>query len=407
MSRPVPPRFPGEDGDGFDDDDATSEWYPAPLHPDDRLWRHPAEVAAGLGAQRPAPAAPPSGRTPPAPLAIVLIAGFIGATLSLGVVTALGGFDAPTRVTEQVAVRPLISTEVPSGVAGIADQLAPSVVHIAATDSTGSGIVLRSDGHVLTTARVLGGSRRVEVLIDGESRRWAELVGVDDATDLAVILIIDPPQLVPATIGSADDLAVGAPAVTLGAATTKAASLAVTTGVISALGRQLERAEGDQFFDMLVVDAPLAPGADGGPLLDESGTVVGISHAMQLGGDERLGIATPIDHAMQIANALMADGYVSHAWLGVEGGDVSLRHAERLGVDGGAEINDLIAGGPGEDGGLRPGDVIVAVDGVEIASMTQLVLVLREYAPGDLVEVTVWRDGARVPVVCELDERPR
>ena len=401
MSAPVTSQTPRDTGD---EDDDRDDWFTAPIHPDDRLWRHPAEVAAGLtpGGGTPAITVAPAVKQP-SPVAITIIAGLVGATLAVGAVALLGGFDDSMRVREQIAVRSMLDDGL-SGVTALAEAAGPSVVAVNG-DSRGSGIVFRSDGSILTTASVVGTARTVEVLVGGETATTAKVVGVDASTDIAVVRVKDL-ELEPATLGSADGLDVGASILSMGAAETWGSAQTVTTGVVTAKGKRLQVGADDVFVDMVVVDAPLAPGGVGGPVLDAGGAVVGLSHAMQLDGDNRLSIATPIDHAIDLADDLLDHGRIHHAWLGVESADLTVTRATDTGLAGGAEVKRLFAGGPAAAGGLQIGDVIVAVDGQAIDSVTDLLLGLRDYEPGDPVAIDVIRNGAEISVACTLTERP-
>jgi S1-C subfamily serine protease len=182
----------------------------------------------------------------------------------------------------------------------------------------------------------------------------------------------------------------------------------VTVGVVSALHRPVDANDGSPLLDMIQTDSPISPGSSGGALLDGTGHVIGITSAIGLraAGAEGFGFATPIETARMVADHLIATGRFVHVWLGVEGGDLDGATAMRLGVDGGAYIEKVIAGGPAERAGLAPRDVVVAIEGEVVTSMAALVVNLRGRAPDDVVVLEIVRDARQRDVRVSLSERP-
>lgn len=379
--------------------------FRAPPPPDDRLWRHPSEVAV---ARR------PDGRAPGG-WAVALVSGLVGSVLTFGLVAATGALDrdAPGGV-----VRELVSPPVPAGeradpdqVVQIAERVSPAIARIQVggdRPGSGSGVMFRDDGYLLTNAHVVDKARTIDVVLADGSEHDGELVGADAVTDVAVVKIDREAPVPVATLGSAAGLRVGQAAVAIGSPLGLIGGSSVTTGVVSALGRRLPTAQGPPLLDMIQTDAAIAPGSSGGALLDGSGAVIGITTAIALSdsGAEGLGFATPIDIARSVADDIITTGRAVHVWLGIQGRDLDAASAEQAGVSGGAVVVDVVDDGPAQGAGLRPGDVIVAVAEREVRSMSALVIFLRERAPGDRVELSVLRDGGRTSLPVELGTRP-
>jgi S1-C subfamily serine protease len=256
-------------------------------------------------------------------------------------------------------------------VSGVADALRPSVAHLAVARRTrrgrreggGSAVAIAPDGYLLTSAHVVAdadGHIRAS-FADGRELR-TELIGADALSDLAVVRA-EASDLEPASLGDADALRVGQLVVAIGSPMGLAGT--VTAGVVSALGRSLPTREGSAgrlVENVIQTDAALNPGNSGGALADGLGRVVGINTAVAGIG---LGLAVPINDATRkIVSALLSDGRVRRAYLGIVGGSRPLppRAASRLGRSKGIEVVEVVEGSPAAEAGLRPEDVIVAVD---------------------------------------------
>jgi S1-C subfamily serine protease len=261
---------------------------------------------------------------------------------------------------------------------------------------------------VLTSAHLVDGATKVGVrLADG--RRFAgRVVGLDLLTDVAVVEV-DAHDLPVAVLGSARSLEVGAVAMSIGCRQDHRSGPSVTTGIISDLSHSLGRSGAASLHGLLQTDAPTAPTSSGGPLVDTSGSVIGIVTAFA--GDEadeagRFGFATPIDLAHRVALQLIQQGRASHGWLGIEGSDLSNDDAAAMGVEGGAKVHEVDRGSPAEEAGLGGDDVITEVDGQAVESMPGLAIEMRDHEPGDEVTVSYWRDGERHSATVEVGERP-
>ena len=425
MLPPDGPDGPEDDGGGLG----------PPLPPEDRLWRHPSEL--GAGAARPvgppiapvtAAPAPTAARRGASPWLVGAVAGLAGAALTVAALGAGGAFDDQVirqQVVERVAPSPASTLPVSAtpgqtaspSVASLAASVGPAIARVEVTRATtattgdgaaadagasttttvGSAVVFRDDGYLLTSADLVDHNLSIGVVLGDGRALPGRLVGTDPLTDVAV-LEVDGAGLTTAVLGSADDLAVGQPTLIVGSATTPGAGPAVTSGIVSALGRTLETDAGGTppRHGMIQTDAPLDPAATGGPLLDRRGAVVGITTDPpdSIAGDG-LSFATPIDTARRVAAQIILTGAVHHPWLGIEGSDLDARHAGDLQLAGGAQVATVAEGSPADRAGLVPDDVITAVGDERIASMADLVVQLREHDPGDVV-VLAYRRGDRL-----------
>ncbi len=346
--------------------------------------------------------------------------------------------DGPTPVTATAdpsagSDRSPLSVSSTDGVdwAAVADTVSPSVVAIQVAGQTGegqgSGVVLDAEGHVLTNNHVVAGAgadARIQVVLsDGRVFSDIQVVGLDPATDLAVLQIVDPPDdLVPVTIGDSDAVVAGQPVMAVG--NPLGLSDSVTTGIVSATDRPVTTsgAESQDPFsggqsaaepvvtNAIQTDAAVNPGNSGGALVDASGSLIGIPSSIAStstgagqSGSIGLGFAIPVNEAQRIADELIADGSADHAWLGVSLSDGSGE------VDGstrqGAEVVEVTAGTPAEQAGLRAGDVIVSVDGEAVQGSESLTAQVRERAPGAEVTLGVARGGQLQDVPAVLGTR--
>jgi serine protease Do len=373
---------------------------------DDRVWRHPSEV----GVEGPVAKMISQGKA----VALVVVAAVGASVLTAAFVVTVdlvrdeGPAASHTVVTRASAVAPIAPAE---PAVEIGERVRPAIVQIRTerpgADVSGSGVFLRSDGHLVTNAHVLEGAGSVSVVLASGRELPGRVVGTDPVTDSAVLKVEGGPFPV-ADLGTAAELKVGQMAVAMGSPLALAGGPSVTQGVISALHRTVRTRDGKAMYDMIQTDAPISPGSSGGALLDRHGRVIGITTAMAVtdSGPEGLGFATPIDIARSVADQIIATGRATHAWLGVEGSDVDGATAHDLNLDGGAMLNRVLEGGPAQSAGLSPRDVVVSVDGQAVVSMGSLVAVLRAHRPGDVIRIEVVRDRQRTTRSVTLAERP-
>lgn len=326
-------------------------------------------------------------------------------------------------------------------------RLAPSVVNIDVTvaipeqiDETGSGsgFVYDMAGHIITNSHVVRGATDIQVTFRDGYVAPAKIVGLDDFSDLAVIKVnVDVFRLLPVTLGNSDTLYVGQRVIAIGNPFGLESSM--TSGVISAMGRTLPSAQlldpTQQPFNnpaIIQVDAEINPGNSGGPLLDSYGTVIGVNTAIrtETGQFQGVGFAVPVSTVTRVVPELIANGEVAYSWLGIsslaeEGGFslAGLADALDLPVTQGVLLQTVAPGSPADQAGLRGGtnngtfvrereiyvggDIIVAINGMFVESMDDLVSYLVvNTRPGDTVAMTVVRGGQTIEVPVLLGERP-
>lgn len=388
-------------------------------------WGYPTEP---IGASPAVPVSRAGTRLAAAVLATALVAG--GAGGYLGYRGARSDNAAALGVREPAATLSTAAPAAPSAastltsrpansVAGIAARVLKSVVSISVesgtSGGTGSGVVLLSDGYVLTNNHVVadaatgGGKITVSFNGTGQVDLPASIVGRDPETDLAVIKVRGGHALTPATLGSSSNLVVGDPVLAIGSPLGLAGT--VTSGIISALNRTVrvpsEKAStpATPLFNAIQTDAAINPGNSGGALVDSAGRVIGINSAIAtLGssgvdaqtGSIGVGFAIPIDEARSIAEQLIRTGRATHPAIGVS--------AATVGADGGttrgAKLSSVLPGGPAQKAGLQSGDVITQLNGQLVLSVDQLIVILRTFQVGDTITVSYLRGGG--PMTAKL-----
>lgn len=312
----------------------------------------------------------------------------------------------------------------PDSVAGIAASALPGVVtlHVSGggEQGTGTGFVLDRQGHILTNNHVVSPASsdgEISVTFSGGETARAKLVGKDSGYDLAVVKVTGVAGLTPLPLGNSDNVQVGDPVVAIGAPFDL--SNTVTSGIISAKERPItaggEKGDGSDisYVDALQTDAPINPGNSGGPLVDARARVIGINSAIRaadngtgLGGGQSgsigLGFAIPINQGKRVAEELINTGRATHPVIGVSldmeyAGDGAKVGAK--GADGGPSVT---TGGPGARAGIRPGDVITAVDGQRVHGGEELIVKIRAHRPGDRLKLTLVRGGEERTVTLTL-----
>jgi S1-C subfamily serine protease len=294
--------------------------------------------------------------------------------------------------------------------------------------ATGSGIVIDDKGHVLTNNHVIDGADKIEVKLgDSETEYAAKVVGTDPANDLALLEVHAPSgQLHPLRLGDSSKVEVGDPVVAIG--NPFGLDRTVTSGIVSALQRQIQAPNGFSISNVIQTDAAINPGNSGGPLINGAGEVIGINSQIETGGNGSdgnvgIGFAIPINTAKAEIKQLIDKGEVEHAYLGISGGSITpaLARALNLPVSEGVVVQTVEKGGPAAKAGVHGGsttatiegakvslggDIITAIDGKKISSMEALVEQVNEAKPGDSMELTLLRDGSEKKVTVKLGERP-
>ena len=306
----------------------------------------------------------------------------------------------------------------------VADLVSPSVVVITTEQvvysqwswygqnqvesGAGSGVIISSDGYILTCAHVVDGASTITVTI-GDKDYTATLVGEDTTSDIAVIKI-DADGLTPATVGNSDSLKVGQSVMAVGNPLGELGGT-VTGGMISALNRSvtIQGSSSVNTMSLIQMDASVSPGNSGGGLFNMNGEPVGIVNAKSSSSDaEGLGFAIPINDAIKVAQELLENGYVTgRPYLGITYLAVTdAQTASQLGVNAyGVYVVEVVKGGPAEKAGLQAGDRIVSVDGTEIASKDDLGTLMQKHAAGDTLSITIARDGQMQTVNVTLGEK--
>jgi putative serine protease PepD len=337
--------------------------------------------------------------------------------VATGITVALD--DDPATTNSGTVITPVTTAEGALDIQGILGKVQPSVVAIETSQTTargvfegaGSGIVLSEDGLVLTNAHVIGALGELTVLLSDGTRHDATLVGASPEDDIAVIQVAGVDDLVPAELGSSGDLRVGDEVIAIGNALNLGGEPTVTRGIVSAKDRDLS-AEGVELQGLIQTDAAINPGNSGGPLVNAAGQVVGMNTAI-VADAQNLGFSIAIDAAQPIIEALKSgNGAVTpnQAFLGVSSTDVaSLTEEARaqfsIDRDEGAFITEVVPGSAADDGGLRVGDVIIEIDGAEVATASDVRSVVTDHDPGDEVDVTVLRDGREEDITVTLGRR--
>ena len=306
----------------------------------------------------------------------------------------------------------------------VADLVSPSVVVITTEQvvysqwswygqnqvesGAGSGVIISSDGYILTCAHVVDGASTITVTI-GDKDYTATLVGEDTTSDIAVIKI-DANGLTPATVGNSDSLKVGQSVMAVGNPLGELGGT-VTGGMISALNRSvtIQGSSSVNTMSLIQMDASVSPGNSGGGLFNMNGELVGIVNAKSSSSDaEGLGFAIPINDAIKVAQELLENGYVTgRPYLGITYLAVTdAQTASQLGVNAyGVYVVEVVKGGPAEKAGLQAGDRIVSVDGTEIASKDDLGTLMQKHAAGDTLSITIAREGQMQTVNVTLGEK--
>lgn len=422
---PHAPRDPWSAGAGYHPTTPQNAGYPGyPQQPGYQAGYHPTEQIPTVGATgtlpptgAPAPAAQPRrvGRSAlvAGAVALALVSGGIGGVVG-SLATSSNGSNAP--VTNALdAPKPSTSpaSNAPEGsVEAVAAKVVPSVVQIQVAGTRGqgegSGVILSSDGLIMTNNHVIAGGGsdgKLLVAFSDGSTAPATLIGTDPTSDIAVIKTEGKSDLTPIELGSSEDVKVGEEVVAIGSPLGLAGT--VTAGIVSALDRPVstsgETGNQNTVIDAIQTDAAINPGNSGGALVNMEGQLVGVNTAIATaggqGGSIGLGFAIPVDQARRIADELVQTGKATQAIIGVQ---VSAREST-----GGATVVDVTGGGPAEKAGIPKGAVVTKVDDRVITSGDSLIAAIRSHAPGDKVSVTYEDPSGSVETVdVELGTAP-
>jgi len=336
-----------------------------------------------------------------------LVAGTAGG--ALGAELAEDDSALATRSAGSTSATPV--SVVDGTVQGAAAAIVPSTVVISVSsnqgEGTGSGVVMNTDGSILTNAHVVGGlaGATIEVRFSDGRTVPAEVVGIDESSDLAVIDVDDVDGLQPATFADSDALVIGQAVVAVGAPL--GLSGTVTQGIVSAVDRPVrtgKSADASTVLDAVQTDASINPGNSGGPLVNLTGEVVGINTAIASvgatggqAGSIGVGFAIPSNDATDIAAQLLEDGTAEHASLGIS--------ASEAPSGTGALVQRVENGSAAAASGLRQGDLITALDDRAVVDLDSLLAAVRDHGPGDEVTLAVTRDGSEETLTITLGSR--
>jgi serine protease Do len=273
--------------------------------------------------------------------------------------------------------------------------------------SAGTGFIISEDGYIVTNHHVIEDAVAVYVNLANGKQYKCEVKGSDATNDIAV-LKVELTGLTPVKIGKSSEVKVGEPVVAIGNALGEL-SFSLTGGYISGTNREITT-EGIA-INMLQTDLAINSGNSGGPLFNARGEVIGITTAKYSGTSssgasiEGIGFAIPIDDVWSMIEDLRDRGFITGAYLGVSVSDVNVE-AQAYGVPAGAYVHEVVTGYCAAESGMQAGDIIIWVDTQQITSLNSLTRALRNYDPGDTVEITVWREGRNVKLTLTLDEKP-
>jgi putative serine protease PepD len=349
------------------------------------------------------------------------VSGLLGAAAMLAVLAASGAFHRrPAGVAIEEVRVPITTTA--EHVEAMTARVLPALVRVDATTSkgtvSGTGIVFRTDGYILTTAENVHGATRISIQLSDGTTIAGKVLGSDTTSDVAVVRI-PKTKLHVAVLADEDDVALGEPAVAIDCVANRPHTPDISVGVVSALGRRVSISGGRSLPDMIQTNVPTAGNDAGAALLDVSGAVIGLvatteAHLVPSATttttaavDSSMAafrFATPISYARQVADELIANGHVAHAWLGVETSDLSGAQQAEVG-QAGAQIDRVVPDSPAEEAGLKSGDVLVRIDETRISSSTALVVELRGDRPNESVSITYLRDGSQRVTVAKLANR--
>ncbi len=274
----------------------------------------------------------------------------------------------------------------------------------------GSGVIVSSSGYILTNNHVVEGADEIEVVLNDTRKTKAKVIGTDPDTDLAIVKI-ELDKLPVIVLGNSDALQVGDPVLAIG--NPFGVGQTVTGGIVSALGRN--QLGINTFENFIQTDAAINPGNSGGALVDVSGNLLGINTAIysRSGGSMGIGFAIPVSTAKQVLEGIVKEGQVTRGWIGVEPQELNAELVEAFKLKpeaakaGGVIITGVLQNGPAARGGIRPGDVITAVNGQPVSNVSQLLTAVAALKPGTPAPMTVLRGNGPIEIAVTPGKRER
>ncbi len=372
-------------------------------------------------------------------IAMLAVPAVVSAGVALGVLGATGNLGGGTTTVVRGEGTALTTASAPGAAAQVAEvpvpatdlsvqelvkRKSPAVVLISNETSRGgslgSGFLIDTAGHIVTNAHVMDGATKTTVTFQDGTEKRGTVLGVDTSTDVAVLKIDQVPAgVTPVSLGNSGSLTVGQDVVAIG--NPYGYSGTATTGIVSALKRTIASPSDFPIQNAIQTDAAINQGNSGGPLFDRAGRVIGINSqiASETGGNVGIGFAVPIDTVRPIVNSIIASGKAQHAWIGIQGGELTPALAQKLGLGTrrGVLVLSLDSRGPAKKGGLKAArdatasvptsaDLIVAINGTPVADMADVAEAVASRKVGDQITVTVLRDGTSQTVTLTLKDRP-
>jgi putative serine protease PepD len=353
---------------------------------------------------------------PPQPgrLRTGLVGVLVGLLIGGGLVASFVHSRPSTPRSQPAAATQAPVATTPGGgidVRAVLSRVEPAVVSISASvpvgrfgrgTAAGTGMVITSDGDVLTNAHVVSGATSIRVSVPDKGTHSAHILGMDEANDVAVIKMDDAKDLPTVELGSTKSLQVGDPVVAVGNALALTGSPTVTTGIVSALDREIDTGT-STMRHLIQTDAAINPGNSGGPLLDSGGRVVGMNSAVA-GDAQNIGFALSMDEISPKLDALKkgSGGAVASA----DASSVPYLGVGLQDADQGVGITGVVQGSPAAKAGVQAGVIVVQADGDDVTPSVQLVAAVRSHKPGDKMTLVVVRDGARRSLTATLASQP-
>ena len=418
---------------GAEDEEPFFAWLP----PEDRLWRHPSEDAARSRSAAGSPAGRPRLRAirswPESHLpgravwTVAVAAGAIGALAASGIGLAAGVYAHKTTI-----VRPVIASTSTVSVAPatdsaidwttVEDQVAPSVVTVQVTgpsgvqvgsglllfDAAGGGAYVVTDRGLVTSAMGTYASDAMEVTALSGTQSRATFVGQDPASGIALLSVPNTLPWIYASVGSVADLHQASPVIAMAAPSTGGGT--VVAGTVNSADREVDVADGGDMENFVALSTPTMPAsATGGPVVDRSGKVVGLTVRVNAvnAADQGLTFAAPIDEILTVARQMVANETVQHPWLGVtQTVDLPSAFARQKGISGGASVYAVATGSPAERAGISASDVIVSLDGAAVGSAGALAAILARSPTGQAVPIAFLHDDRLISTTVSLLPAP-
>jgi serine protease DegQ len=272
--------------------------------------------------------------------------------------------------------------------------------------SLGSGVIVSSQGYILTNNHVIEAADGIEIALADGRKASAKVVGADPETDLAVVKV-NLPNLPAITLGHADQTRVGDVVLAIG--NPFGVGQTVTMGIVSALGRN--HLGINTFENFIQTDAAINPGNSGGALIDTNGNLLGVNTAIysRSGGSLGIGFAIPVTTVKMVMESIISNGQVIRGWIGVEPQDITPELAESFGLKAksGAIIAGVLKGGPADKAGMKPGDILVSVEGKPVADTTDMLNLIAQLTPGNKARMTVLRKSQESTLDVTVGRRPK